>query len=76
MQKKSGRPNEVDEVGIQSLKVKLAEKIHAQHASGKEQFRAMVFDKIVATYERKGISARAITCINRTIKRIKPNHKS
>jgi hypothetical protein len=75
MQKKRGRPNEVDEVGIQSLKVRLAEKIRAQHAPGKEEFRAMVFDEIVATYERKGIGARATICSNRTVKRIKTYHK-
>jgi transposase len=75
MQKKRGRPNEVDEVGIHSLKVRLAEKIRAQHGPGKEEFRAMVFDEIVATYERKGIGTRATTCSNRTIKRIKAYHK-
>lgn len=55
MQKKRGRPNEVDEVGIHSLKVGPAEMIRAQNAPGKEEFRVNVFDEIVATYERKGI---------------------
>jgi hypothetical protein len=40
MEKKRRRQNKVDEVGVQSLKVRLAETIRAQHVPGKEELRA------------------------------------